>query len=614
MQSIDFLMQNLEQSNNLPTGTLKALMLAESGGNPKAVSPKGAQGAFQFMPKTAQEFGGNPWDVSESAKMAAKKLGGLYKASGNNLEAALAKWNEGEGNFAKRGGMKNLPKETQDFERHVLNNMEHNPDYGMVPQQPNMPQGAPQPAQSPGMDMGAYQSGLQNLNQQQVTENQQFQQQGSALLNDMQQQENNIPAYKSIEIPEYKPQPPYTSQEFSDFSMALVAMSVLGGIASGGKNGYYWMNAADSLNKSTQLWMDRKYKEAEDKRAQFDEQFKVAQEKQKAYNEEYNSIIHNRELSLGQIRDKLNFLATVHHDNDALIAAQKGDLYHLMELGQKRDQFLENLDYKNKTLAARVTYQTQQLELGRQRVHEAINRVTSLSQPAKDQLGAMQMGIMDIDSLIKQATEDPDLLKAAAKLPFIKDADQLEMAYKSGAFSWDKYVTADPGTEEYTKQVAFWREMEQMVERYTSATMKQRSMAAIQFMRSIKAQPTDRPDVAMAIMHDFRRNIEKELYDSVTLLNADPHHKVYADAALEGSGYTLDMLKKDLQQVGGWQDPATKQQEIKTINTSNPKLPPTSLPVPQLGNGESKQVGNKTYKNLGGKMYVKENGQWHQLQ
>ncbi|EHJ4570288.1 transglycosylase SLT domain-containing protein, partial [Escherichia coli] len=73
-------LSQLEEKYNLPPGLLRSVAITESRGNQFAVSPAGAMGLFQFMPKTASEFGlrGNDaFDPEKAADAAARKLGGL---------------------------------------------------------------------------------------------------------------------------------------------------------------------------------------------------------------------------------------------------------------------------------------------------------------------------------------------------------------------------------------------------------------------------------------------------------------------------------------------------------------------------------------------------------
>jgi len=604
MDDFETLLSTLEQSQGLPKGVLKSLMMAESSGRSNAVSPIGAKGAFQMMPKTEAAYGGgDPFVPASQAKDAARYLGMLYKQSGGDLKQTLAKWNEGPGAFQKRGGMEHLPEETQKFIPKVEKGMGVNG--GSMPIQTPNPQQTQQSQQSSAMTPDQLKAGMQDINQQQEAENKKYQEEAQKQLDAMQLAARDVPEYKSATIPEYKPAPPFKADEFNDFASSIVAMAALGGAFAGHARGLYWMNSIQSLNEAANMWMQGKYKESVDKREEFDRQFKVAMEQQKQYHEEYMSILENKKISLGEMRDQMNFLATVHHDEGAMLAAQKNDLYHLAELGNKREEFQQNLQQKKDQLMERINHDNADIEMRKQRIHESVNHITSLSQPAKDQLSAMQMGLMDIDGLIKTASENPEVLKAANRLPGVSNSAELEMAYKSGAFDISKYVTADPGTQLYTQQVQFWREMDQMVERYTSATMKQRSMAAIQFMRSLKAQVTDRPDVAMAVMKDFRKNMMKELYDTVSIYDADPHHKIYAEAALTGSGYTMQSLKSELQQVGGWQSPEQKQQELKSVNQPQTAAKKS---IPQLNEGQSTKIGGREYKKLSGKVYSHQIG------
>ena len=108
------LLASLESKYQLPSGLLNAVMRQESGGNVNAVSPKGAKGAFQFMPATAKQYGVDTTDLNSSADGAARMYSDLLKAHNGDLDKALASYNYGQGNVAKHG-MNNLPKETQDY-------------------------------------------------------------------------------------------------------------------------------------------------------------------------------------------------------------------------------------------------------------------------------------------------------------------------------------------------------------------------------------------------------------------------------------------------------------------------------------------------------------------
>src|SRR4051812_40655627 len=85
----------LEEDRGLPRGTLRALVGVESGGNPNAVSPVGAQGLTQFMPATAKQYNvdvTNPWD---SLRGTADYLSDLSKKYNGNFKAALSHYNGG---------------------------------------------------------------------------------------------------------------------------------------------------------------------------------------------------------------------------------------------------------------------------------------------------------------------------------------------------------------------------------------------------------------------------------------------------------------------------------------------------------------------------------------
>jgi soluble lytic murein transglycosylase-like protein len=100
------LIEQAAQRHHLDAALLAAVVHVESGGNPQAVSPAGAQGLTQLIPVTAQRFGVNdPFDPAQSLDGAAQYLRGLLGQFGGDVSKALAAYNAGEGNVKKYGGI-----------------------------------------------------------------------------------------------------------------------------------------------------------------------------------------------------------------------------------------------------------------------------------------------------------------------------------------------------------------------------------------------------------------------------------------------------------------------------------------------------------------------------
>lgn len=76
---------------------MDAVRQVESGGNPNAVSPKGAEGAFQLVPATASSVGVvNPFDPQQAQAGATTLLNQLHQRFGNNTQAIIAAYNAGQ--------------------------------------------------------------------------------------------------------------------------------------------------------------------------------------------------------------------------------------------------------------------------------------------------------------------------------------------------------------------------------------------------------------------------------------------------------------------------------------------------------------------------------------
>lgn len=113
----------LEKKYNLPSGLLDSVWKQESSRGKNMLSPKGAQGHFGFMPKTAAAYGlKDPNNLEESSDAAARMYRDLLKSNGGNLPGALASYNWGSGNVARQG-MGAAPKETRDYISSVMGRM-----------------------------------------------------------------------------------------------------------------------------------------------------------------------------------------------------------------------------------------------------------------------------------------------------------------------------------------------------------------------------------------------------------------------------------------------------------------------------------------------------------
>ena len=116
----DHLIATAATTYNLDQGLLKAMMHTESGFNPSARSPVGAQGLMQLMPATARRFAvGNAWDPAQNIEGGAKYLQFLLKRFNHNWELAIAAYNAGEGNVDKYNGIPPF-RETQDYVKRVM--------------------------------------------------------------------------------------------------------------------------------------------------------------------------------------------------------------------------------------------------------------------------------------------------------------------------------------------------------------------------------------------------------------------------------------------------------------------------------------------------------------
>jgi len=127
-QPIDIAVDKASKEYDLPKNLLVAMIRAESGGDPNAVSPKGAKGLMQLIDSTATDMGvKDQFDPEENIMGGAKYIKQLLDHFKGDLKLSLAAYNAGPGNVRKFDGIPPF-NETKDYINKVIRFMnEGNP-------------------------------------------------------------------------------------------------------------------------------------------------------------------------------------------------------------------------------------------------------------------------------------------------------------------------------------------------------------------------------------------------------------------------------------------------------------------------------------------------------
>ena len=144
---LDSMIQKYARIYGVDPGLVKAVMRHESGFNPQATSPKGAQGLMQLMPGTAALMGvQNAYDPEQNIAGGVGYLRHCLDRFQQNAALAVAAYNAGPERVAKAGAVPPIA-ETQSFVQNVMTTYTGQPQ--ALPAAKAKPAGAPAFAKPP---------------------------------------------------------------------------------------------------------------------------------------------------------------------------------------------------------------------------------------------------------------------------------------------------------------------------------------------------------------------------------------------------------------------------------------------------------------------------------
>ncbi len=116
---LDRIVREAADRHRVDPRLVRAVVEAESGWNPVAISRKGALGLMQLVPTTAERFGaGNVFDPQQNVEAGVRYLRTLLERYQGDLTKSLAAYNAGEDAVDRAGGVPNYP-ETRAYIRKV---------------------------------------------------------------------------------------------------------------------------------------------------------------------------------------------------------------------------------------------------------------------------------------------------------------------------------------------------------------------------------------------------------------------------------------------------------------------------------------------------------------
>lgn len=159
-----------------------------------------------------------------------------------------------------------------------------------------------------------------------------------------------VPQRPKTEIPQFKPKPIIDAKEYESLSYGLIAMAMIGGVASQGK----WLEVGASLNGALKGYMEGNIQVAQKAYADYHEQFKGAMAKEAQANREFEDILKNRHMRISDQISQYRIVAAKYDRQDALVAAQSRSLDQMWKSLESRKTAMGKLEESHERATARL--------------------------------------------------------------------------------------------------------------------------------------------------------------------------------------------------------------------------------------------------------------------
>jgi len=148
------------------------------------------------------------------------------------------------------------------------------------------------------------------------------------------------PIRPKTEIPQFKPQPIIDAKQYETLSYGLLAMAMIGGVASQGK----WLEVGSSLNGALKGYMDGNIAVAEKEYQDYSEKFKGAMAKEAQANREFEDILKNKKSRIADQISQYRVVAAKYDRQDAMVAAQSRSLDAMWRSLESRKTAMSRLE------------------------------------------------------------------------------------------------------------------------------------------------------------------------------------------------------------------------------------------------------------------------------